>query len=180
MKSGYLFVVISICTMILGGCGTANVIKANVPASNTPMVSGSTPKDLSPKITGKLTKNDLKIGQLYIDQPLTNIQSIFGIPSVETIVHGNSSPQLEYHKQGFTVGGSPVFFIMVLGGFSGSTSRGIHIGSTEAEAQKAYPAARMVQNNTQLLVESTDQKYSITFLLTQGKVSQIVLRNEMP
>lgn len=167
---------LALTTMILGavwltGCGTANA------STNTTSTQHKTTATATDR---QLTKSDMKIGHLNIGQSLSNVQAAYGKPSTKTIVHGNSAPQWEYSKKGFVVGGNPVFTIMVSNQFPGSTPRGIHIGSTVQEVQKAYPKYKTVQGNTQGYVESMDKKYSIDFGVKDGKVTRIILTNENP
>ncbi|MFB5191702.1 hypothetical protein [Alicyclobacillus fastidiosus] len=177
MRSNLVLSAVILGTVCLAGCGTAN---ASTDTTSTQHTTKSTTHTTSPTVDSQLTKTGMKIGHLYIGQELSNVQAVYGKPSAKTIVHGNGAPQWEYSKQGFTVGGSPVWTITVTNGFSGSTPRGIHIGSTEIEVKKAYPMYKMVQDNTQVFVESSDKEYSIDFVLKNGKVTQVTLANEKP
>ncbi|WP_407308492.1 hypothetical protein [Desulfosporosinus sp. SB140] len=130
--------------------------------------------------TNELMFSDMKVGDLTLGQTLESVQSKFGDPELKTIAHGNGDPQWEYNKQGFVVIGSRIWKIRVFSGFAGSTPRGIHIGSTEQDVKNAYPFLKLVQKGTQLFGETSDKKYSIDFMLSQGIVTQIIMSDENP
>ncbi|MFD1677417.1 hypothetical protein [Alicyclobacillus fodiniaquatilis] len=178
MKRNLVLGTMILSALWLTGCSTANTASSTTSAQHT---TKSTTHTTSTKATDRqLTESDMKIGHLYIGQKLSDVQSVYGTPSTKTIVHGNGAPQWEYSKQGITVGGSSVFIIVVSDGFSGSTPRGIHIGSTEEAVKMAYPTYKTVLGGSQLFVESPDKKYDIDFFMKQGKVTQITLANEKP
>ena len=65
-------------------------------------------------------------------------------------------------------------------GFSGSTPRGIYIGSMVQDVEKAYPSLRFVLNKTQLFGKTADKKYNIDFIISNGVVIRITIFNENP
>lgn len=153
--------------LLLGGCGNAG----NTSASQTKATTNAE--------IDKLVFGDMKIGNLAIGQTLESIESKYGTPDVKTIAHGNGDKEWKYNNKGFVVDGSTVWKIRVFNNFTGSTPRGIHIGSTILDVKNAYPFLRTGIDD-QLFGETTDKKYNIDFMFSDGIVSQIVLTKDNP
>ena len=160
------------CAVLLVGCGTP--VNQSATSKSHPTVSTVA------RGANRLTASDLKIGHLFIEQKLNSVRAFYDKPTITSIVHGNGAPQWNYAKKGFSVGGSPVFTIIARLGFSGSTPRGIHIGSTTERVKQAYPMAHWVQHHTQLFAQTPNHKFSIDFQITRGTVTTIVLTNNNP
>lgn len=169
---GILTTVLIIGIVSLMGCGTT--------AQNTVGSYSTTPSMGTISESKELTKADMKVDKLSIGQILASVQQDYGKPTKTSIIHGNGAPQWEYTDRGFTVGGDPVFSIVVSSKYLGCTSRGIQIGSKEQDVRQAYPNIRWVQDNTQLFDESKDKKYSIDFFISKGIVSKIIVTDENP
>ncbi|WP_213621455.1 hypothetical protein [Paenibacillus sp. J22TS3] len=101
----------------------------------------------------------------------------FGEPSEKTIVHGIGDPEWIYKKQGFSVSLDPVYAIQATSPFSGSTPRGIKIGSTEEEVKKAYPDVIVSDNN--LAQKSTNDVYYLNFGMENGVVKSIFMTEDI-
>ncbi|WP_176786173.1 hypothetical protein [Desulfosporosinus hippei] len=172
-KRAILATVLIIGIISLSGCGFTFGQDTKTSHSDTPVMN----KISEPK---ELTKTDLSVGKLFIGQTSESVRKEFGEPTIMSILHGNGAPQWEYSSQGLTVGGDPVFLIIVTNKSTGTTPRGIQIGSSEEDVQQAYPNAKRVQYNTQLFVESEDKQYTMAFFFSEGTVTDIILTNEMP
>jgi len=183
LKRRKLFATILLSCIIFTGCKNNTTSTSKTTSKYTSDSTSSLTKE-TPSQSKELTKDDLKIGKLFIGESLADVQKDFGKPTVKTIVHGIGAPQWEYPNLRFSVGGDPLFTIDVSSKDLGSTPNGIHIGSTEQEVQKAYPDAKEVQNNTQLFVQSKDSRgfttLDIDFFISEGNVSRIIMDNDNP
>ena len=158
---------------VLPGCGNAAVQAQKNETKNIVQ----TPKPANVPSPG-LTKSDMRVGSLYLGETFASVIKEFGQPSEKTVVHGNGAPYWIYDKNGFSLYGDPVWQIMVSKDFSGSTPRGIHVGSTLKNVEQAYPSLRFVLNKTQLFGKTADKKYSIDFMISNGIVTDIIVTNE--
>jgi hypothetical protein len=125
-----------------------------------------------------ITVADMQIGKVKIDESFAQLQKDYGIPNVKTTVHGNGNPQWIYTQHGLTVNGPNIWMIWVKKGFDGSTTRGIHIGSTTQEVEKVYPTYKWTLKNSDLYVDSSDHNYEIDFRFLHGEVNSIQLTKE--
>lgn len=124
-----------------------------------------------------LTRADMKIGDVQLGEASKELIEKFGEPSQKTIVHGIGDPEWIYKKQGFSVSLDPVWAIRATSPFSGSTPRGIKIGSTEEEVKTAYPDVFVSDN---LLVQnSTDRVYQLVFDMENGVVTAIAMHEDL-
>lgn len=133
--------------------------------------------DPSTKQQKPLSLADLDIGGIRIGGKMNDVISKYGQPSEKTISHGVGSPYWIFKKQGLAIDfGGPIWRISSHAPFKGSTPRGIHMGSAKDEVAKAYPD--MTIGNT-CVQKSTDGQYSIQIGLTNGKVSSILISQDL-
>ncbi|MBU5445583.1 M56 family metallopeptidase [Paenibacillus sp. MSJ-34] len=126
-----------------------------------------------------LSYNDLKIGDIQIGDTSDSLMERYGDPSKKTTVHGIGDPEWIFEKYGITVFLDPVWAIRVTNPFSGSTPRGIRIGSTEDEVKKAYPDSFPDSDFNRLVQNSTDGVYQLVFVLKNRAVSAIFLQKDL-
>lgn len=124
----------------------------------------------------------MRIGNLSIGMSLDTVKKFYGRPSNITTAHGAGTTELIYKSQGFTVSGNPVWQVNVSSPFSGSTPRGVHIGSAISDVEKAYPKITKFNNQGGVfLIESSEDKmYQISFQTKNNVVTQIMLTRSMP
>ncbi|CAH0122383.1 hypothetical protein PAE9249_04933 [Paenibacillus sp. CECT 9249] len=123
-----------------------------------------------------LSYNDLKIGDIQIGDTSDSMIDRYGDPSKKTTVHGIGDPEWIFEKYGITVFLDPVWAIRVTSPFSGSTPRGIRIGSIGDEVRKAYPDSFLDSDFNRIVQNSTDGVYQLVFSLKNGAVSAIFLQ----
>ena len=119
--------------------------------------------------------SDLKIGAIKIGDTLKQVEQVYGNPSQITVTPGQKSPQYVYH-QGLILYGNPIWMITVSRPFSGSTVRGIHIGSTLREVEKAYPKIYVHHVDSEIHTWMTQgTQHVVEFGIKNGVVQTMVV-----
>ncbi len=119
----------------------------------------------------EINAEDTQIGNLKLGESLTDINKVYGTPSSKI-----TGPETtwNYNQRGFSVTGSNVWTITISKGFTASTPRGIHIGSSKSAVEKAYADLLPIESN-ELYGMSSNEQYGIVFAFNGQQVSKITL-----
>ena len=151
---------------------------------------------LSPKGWHVTVPEGLQIGSLRLGAPLTDAITMYGDPQVKTTAHGTGGPEWIYTQgkpktintsgvvplySNFKIGvdGNPIWSISVNAEHSGSTPRGIHVGSTVAQLRRAYHGM-FSDKQGPYAIQYDHGMFSLSFGVSHGRVTQINIVKNMP